>query len=96
VVFGNFAAALFGHFVEVEQLCFQMLVCVNSGSFLHLNSFFLKSRYASMARRINSATGAPVFDSGAIEYKGAFRLLGDERVSWDGAEGGNCSQLRIA
>jgi hypothetical protein len=49
VLMHSFISALFGHFAEVEQLCFQMLVasthaCVNSGSFLHFNSFFLESK----------------------------------------------------
>src|SRR5580692_24710 len=62
----DFASALFGHFAEVEQLGFDVLVssahtCVDSGAFLHFNSFFLDCKYASMARRTNSATGAPVF-----------------------------------
>ena len=66
VLMHDFVSALFRHFAEVEQLCFQMLVSsaharVNSSSFLHFNSFFLKSKYASMARRTSSATGAPVF-----------------------------------
>src|SRR5580698_1115505 len=62
----DFASALLGHFAEVEQLRFDVLVarthtCVDNGAFLHFNSFFLEIRYASMARRTNSATGAPVF-----------------------------------
>jgi hypothetical protein len=62
----DFVSALLGHFAQVEQLRFKMLVasahtCVDRGSFFHFSSFFLKSKYASMARRTNSATGAPVF-----------------------------------
>src|SRR3984885_9138109 len=62
----DFVSALLRRFAEVEQLCFEMLVasahpCVDNGAFLHFNSFFLEIRYASMARRTNSATGAPVF-----------------------------------
>src|SRR5580698_7216916 len=62
----DFASALFGHFAQVEQLRFKMLVsrgnsAIQYCAFLHLNSFFLECKYASMARRTNSATGAPVF-----------------------------------
>jgi hypothetical protein len=62
----NFIPALFGHFAQVEQLCFQMLVpgrnsAIQYCTVLHFNSFLRESRYASMARRTNSATGAPVF-----------------------------------
>src|SRR5271156_1054175 len=62
----NFVSALFGHFAEVEQLCFKMLVssrnsAIQHHAFLHFSSFFRESKYASMLRRTNSATGAPVF-----------------------------------
>src|ERR1700733_5447823 len=62
----DFVSALLRHFAQVEQLRFDVLVssahaCVDSGAFLHFNSFFLEIRYASIARRTNSATGAPVF-----------------------------------
>jgi hypothetical protein len=62
----NFEPALFGHFAEVVKLCFEVLVpgknpAIQYCTVLHFNSFFLESKYASMARRTNSATGAPVF-----------------------------------
>src|SRR5580700_6803282 len=62
----DFVSALLRHFAQVEQLCFKMLVsrrnsAIQYCAFLHFSSFFLESKYASMARRINSATGAPVF-----------------------------------
>jgi hypothetical protein len=42
----------------------------------------------ALAKHIDAITIGPG-DSGEIEYKGAFKLLGDDCVSWDGAEGQN-------
>src|SRR5580658_1809062 len=62
----DFQSALLRQLAKVKQLGFEMLVtrthaCVDNGAFLHFSSFVLEIRYASMARRTNSATGAPVF-----------------------------------
>jgi hypothetical protein len=42
----------------------------------------------ALAKHIDAITIGPG-ESGEIEYKGAFKLLGDDCVSWDGAEGQN-------
>jgi hypothetical protein len=42
----------------------------------------------ALAKHIDAITIGPG-DSGAIEYKAAFKLLGDNCVSWNGAEGQN-------
>jgi hypothetical protein len=42
----------------------------------------------ALAKHINAITVGPD-NAGSIAYKGEFKLLGDERVSWDGAEGQN-------
>jgi cell division protein FtsB len=42
----------------------------------------------ALAKHIGAITVGPD-DAGSIAYKGEFKLLGDECVSWDGAEGQN-------
>ena len=42
----------------------------------------------ALAKHVETITIGPD-EFGAIEYKGAFKLLGDDCVSWDGAEGQN-------
>ena len=49
-----------------------------------------------LAKHVNEIELLPR-DGGTIEYKGEWALLGDGDAlrSWDGAEGGNCSQLPL-
>src|SRR5580700_10526403 len=51
----DFVSALLRHFAQVEQLCFKMLVsrrnsAIQCCTFFHFSSFFLESKYASIAR----------------------------------------------